>query len=493
VRNQVQLIAYADRLAGDLRQLKALLNGPLNGIMGGVHLLPFFLPIDGADAGFDPVDHMKVDTRLGDWTDVHALSDDVELVADLIVNHISSASPQFTDFSQKGDRSPFAGMFLTYDHVFPAGAREADLLRIYRPRPGLPFTNLTLQSGERRLLWTTFTPQQIDVDVQHPQGNQYLSTILRRFHSVGIRTVRLDAVGYAIKKAGTSCFMIPETFRFIASLTSRVHALGMEVLVEIHGHYLQQLEIARQVDWVYDFALPPLVLHSLFSRDARALAHWLRVRPHNAVTVLDTHDGIGVIDVGTDHEGQPGLLSPDEIDTLVETIHLRSRGQSQLATGAAANNLDLYQVNCTFYDALGRRGNEYLIARAVQFFTPGIPQIYYVGLLAGTNDMDLLARTHVGRDINRHYYTPAELQDALHNQIVRKLLDLIRLRNAHPSFAGQAQVETPCDWKLQITWKSDHHWTKLDVDFAEPSALITYSVTERERGDGLREMQISIR
>ena len=89
----------------------------------------------------------------------------------------------------------------------------------------------------------------------------------------------------------------------------------------------------------------------------------------------------------------------------METIHSRSNDQSRQATGAAANNLDLYQVNCTFFDALGRRGNDYLIARAIQFFAPGIPQVYYVGLLAGTNDMELLARTQVGRDINRHYYT----------------------------------------------------------------------------------------
>ena len=111
------------------------------------------------------------------------------------------------------------------------------------------------------------------------------------------------------------------------------------------------------------------------------------------MTVLDTHDGIGVIDVGADSAGTPGLLSPAEIDRLVETIHERSNNQSRQATGAAASNLDLYQVNCTFYDALGRSDDEYLIARALQFFAPGIPQVYYVGLLAGTNDMDLLART----------------------------------------------------------------------------------------------------
>lgn len=483
MKSQVQLIAYADRLAGDLRQLKTLLRDPLGGIFGGLHLLPFFVPIDGADAGFDPVDHTQVDPRLGDWSDVHALGEDVDVMADLIVNHISSDSPQFKNFYRNGADSPFAGMFLTYDRVFPLGAREEDLARIYRPRPGLPFTSVTLQSNHKRLLWTTFTPQQVDIDVQHPQGRAYLSAILTRFRSSGIRMVRLDAVGYAIKKAGTSCFMIPDTYRFIESLASEARALGIEVLVEIHSHYLQQLEVARRVDWVYDFAVPPLVLHSLFTRDGRALANWLRVRPTNAVTVLDTHDGIGVIDVGASREGEPGLLTPNEIDTLVETIHSRSGGQSRLATGAAASNLDLYQVNCTFYDAMGRRGNEYLVARAIQFFVPGVPQVYYVGLLAGKNDMDLLARTKVGRDINRHYYAASELRDALANPVVRSLLDLIRLRNVHPSFTGQVHVETPSDNALVITWRFDPHWAKLEVDFLEPRAAITYSMGSATNND----------
>ena len=482
LKNQVQLITYADRLSGNLKQLKASLKGPLADLFGGVHLLPFFNPIDGADAGFDPENHTEVDPRLGNWDDVRALGDDFEIVADLIVNHISSGSPQFKEYSRKGGDSPFSGLFLTYDHVFPKGASERELLRIYRPRPGLPFTNVTLETGEKRLLWTTFTSRQVDIDVHHPQGRAYLDTILERFQFAGVRLIRLDAVGYAVKKAGTSCFMIPETFRFIATITSRAHKLGMELLVEIHSHFLQQIEIARQVDWVYDFALPPLILYSLYAHDARTLGHWLRIRPTNAITVLDTHDGIGVIDVGASTEAEPGLLAPDEIGKLVETLHARSNGQSRKATGAAANNLDLYQVNCTFYDALGCRASEYLIARAIQFFVPGIPQVYYVGLLAGTNDMELLARTQVGRDINRHYYTPEELQAALRNPVVRCLMDLIRLRNTHPSFAGKAQLETPTDRTLAITWTNNEHWSKLEVDFAEPRAELTYSTPRTASG-----------
>jgi len=481
MKNQVQLITYADRLSANISSLKTLLHETLPGVFGGVHILPFFYPIDGADAGFDPIDHTQVDSRIGTWTDVRALAENYEVVADLIVNHVSSDSPQFKDFSRNGANSPFAGMFLTCDRVFPHGASEADLLRIYRPRPGLPFTVATLESGERRLLWTTFTPKQIDIDVKHPQGAAYLTAILEQFRSAGIRMIRLDAIGYAIKKPGTSCFMIPETFQFIALLTGQARALDIEVLVEIHSYYLQQVEIARQVDWVYDFALPPLILHSLYAGDSRALAHWLQVRPANAITVLDTHDGIGVIDVGAGPQGEPGLLAPEEINSLVETIHARSHGQSRMATGAAANNLDLYQVNCTFYDALGRRDNEYLIARALQFFVPGIPQVYYVGLLAGTNDMELLARTQVGRDINRHYYAAPEIVESLRKPVVQSLLELMRLRNAHPAFSGHAVVGNPSDKALAISWAKDRHWAKIEVDFGEPRAVVTYSPTS-ERG-----------
>ncbi len=481
MKNQVQLITYVDRLSGGgIRDLSALLNGELADVFGGAHLLPFFYPIDGSDAGFDPIDHTRVDPRLGDWEDLRALGSTVELMADLIVNHVSSKSPQFEDFSRHGAGSMYAGMFLTYDAVFPNGATEADLLRVYRPRPGLPFVYSTLATGEKRLLWTTFTPQQLDIDVTHQQGRAYLDSILERFQAAGIRSIRLDAVGYAIKKPGTSCFMIPETFEFIAELTKQARAMGIEVLVEVHSHYLKQVEIARQVDWVYDFALPPLVLHALFKADAIPLVEWLQVRPDNSITVLDTHDGIGVIDVGADAAGNPGLLPPADINDLVETMHERSGGESRKATGAAANNLDLYQVNCTYFDALGKREAEYLIARAIQFFVPGIPQVYYVGLLGGTNDMELLARTSVGRDINRHYYKGGEVHAALQTPMVQKLIELIRLRNEHPAFNGEAKVESTEAHLLSITWSLGEDWVKLSVDLRKPSAVIDQSREGRE-------------
>ena len=479
MNNQVQLITYVDRLGGgDLAQLRQLLQGPLAGLFGGVHLLPFFYPIDGADAGFDPIDHTQVDPRLGDWNDIRGLTEDVAVMADVIVNHMSSQSPQFQDYARLGPASRHQGLFLTYDRVFPQGASARDLLQIYRPRPGLPFTVASLAGGEKQILWTTFTPQQLDIDVQHPAGQAYLTGILDTLADARIRMVRLDAVGYAIKKAGESCFMMPETFAFIDAFSAQARARGIEVLVEIHSHQQRQIEIARRVDWVYDFALPPLVLHALMTGRAEALNRWLDVRPANALTVLDTHDGIGIIDVGADpadREGSPGLVPPQELDQLVEWMHDNSGGQSRKATGAAASNLDLYQVNCTFYDALGRDDAAYLAARALQFFLPGVPQVYYVGLLAGHNDMDLLAQTGVGRDINRHRYSAAEIEAQLQRPVVQALCALIRLRNTHPAFQGAFERLPAEPGQLHLRWQHGPHWADLELHLAARRHTLTHS------------------
>src|SRR5512134_2418917 len=140
MKNQAQLIAYVDRFSGGgLREFQELLQGPLKGVFGGVHLLPFFFPIDGADAGFDPIDHTVVDPRLGDWSDVRQLSGTIDVMADLIVNHISADSPQFRDFVEKGSKSEFAALFLTREKVFPRGPSDSELAAIYRLMPGPPF------------------------------------------------------------------------------------------------------------------------------------------------------------------------------------------------------------------------------------------------------------------------------------------------------------------------------------------------------------------
>lgn len=475
MKNQVQLITYVDRFSGgNLKDLKALIDGHFKDLFAGIHVLPFFQPFDGSDAGFDPIDHSIVDPRLGTWKDIKSLSQSADVMADLIVNHISSESAQFKDYLKRGTQSPYAGMFLTVEDVFPQGITEQELLTIYRPRPGLPFTIRTLQDGTKRVFWTTFTPQQMDINIKDPKGEEYIRNILCTFQAQGIKMIRMDAIGYAVKTPGTSCFMTGESYEFIAKLSNFAKSLGMEVLVEVHAYYKRQIEIAERVDWVYDFALPPLILQAIYEGTGKNLKAWLEISPRNAITVLDTHDGIGVIDIGR-AGNEPGLITDEEVLKLVDKIHENSGGQSKLATGAAASNLDLYQVNCTYYNALGKHDRRYLLARLIQFFAPGIPQVYYAGLLAAENDITLLEQTHEGRDINRPYYTPGKVRQALGQPVVQDLMQLIRFRNHHPAFQGSFTMEGSHDHTLKLRWDHSTHWTQLDINFQTGQYQVSWS------------------
>ena len=469
MKNKVQLITYVDRFGADaLQDFGNLLTGELQGLFGGVHLLPFFYPFDGADTGFDPIDHTRVDERLGNWDDVLAISRHTNVIADLIVNHISSDSPQFQDYLTFGDESEHADLFVSFDGIFPEGATSKEILSIYSPRPRLPFSIKSFKDGSKRLLWTTFTPDQIDIDLETTAGREYLRNIIETFAASGISVLRLDAIGYAIKRRGASCFMLPETFDLIRQLSNDAHEFGMDVLVEVHSHYSKQIEVAKVADWVYDFALPPLILHSLFSRSSRAIKHWFSICPRNCISVLDTHDGIGMIDVARDAQAPSlaGLLSQSAIARLVESIHLNSKGASRRATGEGKFNLDSYQVNCTFLDALGGIENDYLISRLIQFFAPGIPQVYYVGLLAGNNDMAEFKRTGSGRDVNRRRYDLSEIRRHLEKPVVAKLLDLIRFRNSHPAFDGEFVLGDCSDKELILRRENGPHWAEMYVNLA---------------------------
>ncbi|MCL7992135.1 MAG: sucrose phosphorylase, partial [marine benthic group bacterium] len=184
-----------------------------------------------------------------------------------------------------------------------------------------------------------------------------------------------------------------------------------------------------------------------------------------------------------------GLLSDEAVDSLVETVHEKTGETSRSASGYAASNLDVYQVNSTFYDALGRDDVDYLLARAIQFFAPGTPQVYYVGLLAGTNDLELVGKTGVGRDINRHYYAPEEIRAEIDRPVVRSLMHLIRIRNGIPAFAGTFSMPECGDSELILRWESPHCMAQLNVDLERRTATIDCVDSDKRRrwtiGDGL--------
>lgn len=476
-----QLITYVDRLGGTLKGLNAVLTEYFPDVFSGVHLLPYFTPFDGTDAGFDPIEHNKVDPRLGTWADVRELSRELTVVSDVIVNHVSADSKQFKDFRALGEESKWADLFLTMSSIYPDSATEADLAKIYRPRPGLPFTLMDI-AGTTRLVWTTFTGRQVDIDLRKDVAWEYLLDIIDTLTKAGVSVLRLDAIGYTGKERGTNCFMTESTREYVDRIVEVAHARGAHVLLEVHGHFTQQIEAATQVDYVYDFALPPLVLHALHTGDVHPLEKWFSIRPTNSMTVLDTHDGIGIVDVGENDlvPGASGLLEPSQIDNLVEAIHMASGETSRAATGSAASNLDLYQVNCTFYDALGGDDNKYLLARLIQLMAPGIPQVYYVGLLAGRNDMALLKETGVGRDVNRQVFSEAEIQESVAREVVRAQINMIRLRNTHRAFGGQFSSSFSSSEGL-MRWDDGEESVVLNFDADTLEWDLSWSVPNGDR------------
>jgi sucrose phosphorylase len=463
IRNAPQLITYPDSLGGDIAKVSELLEGPLKGCFGGVHVLPPF-PSSG-DRGFAPIDYRAIDPRFGTWDDLERIGGAHDLGLDLIVNHVSRRSAEFRDFERRGRASRYADLFLTLDKVWPGGEPDPrDLALVFRRRER-PYSEFRIGEGGRtERVWTTFgaddPSEQIDIDVASPIARTLLADQLALFARHGVRLVRLDAVGYVAKRRGTSCFMVePEIHRFLDWLTSVAHPLGLELLTEVHGDVAMQRRLVHAGHWSYDFALPGLVLHALLTGTADRLLPHLRSAPAKVITNLDSHDGIPI---------QPdldGALSLDEARMVVEATLAAGGNLSRVFARDALPDpsFDAHQANCTYYAALGRDGDAYLLARAIQLFAPGIPQIYYVGLLAGDNDPAAVAATGDGRAVNRHDYTTSEIGTELERPVVQRLLDLLRLRADHPAFGGDVEIGGGGQ-RLQLAWRRGDRHCILDAD-----------------------------
>ena len=395
----------------------------LDGVVGAVHILPFFP--SSADRGFAPMRYDMVDPAFGDFEDIRAIAQRHAVMFDFMVNHISAHSPYFEDFLKNKDASPYRDMFIRYKDFWPGGAPTEDQVdRIYKRKPRAPSITVTFADGTTEDIWCTFCEEHIDLNMNSAVARKFIRSTLRDMCEKGAAVIRLDAFAYAVKKPDTSCFFIePEMWELLEDIEEVVKPYGVDILPEIHEHYTIQQKIADKGFWVYDFALPMLVLHALYTGKGAELVHWLNICPRRQFTTLDTHDGIGVVDVAD-------LMSQEEIDATKEALFTTGANVKKIYNTAAHNNLDIYQINCTYYSALGDQDAAYLLARAIQFFAPGILQVYYVGLLAGGNDIELLEKTKQGRDINRHYYYREEVDREVRRPVVQKLFELMRLRNA---------------------------------------------------------------
>ena len=442
MKNQVMLITYGDSLGSSLAEQKQILDTYYKGAVGSVHILPFFP--SSADRGFAPIRYDKVEERMGDFSDVKRMGEKYDLMYDFMVNHISAHSSFYLDFQQKKEKSLYKEMFIRYKDFWEKGEPSPEQVeRIYKRKPKAPYVELTFADGTREKIWCTFSEEQIDLDVSKPVTRRFIEDTIRFMCESGAKVIRLDAFAYAVKKVDTSCFFVePEMWDLLHWIERIASEYKVDILPEIHEHYSIQQKIADKGFWVYDFALPMLVLHALSAHRGDRLKHWLDICPRKQMTTLDTHDGIGVVDV-------VDLLSPEEIEETKKFLYSKGANVKKKYSSAEYNNLDIYQINCTYYSALGNNDAAYLLARAIQFFAPGIPQVYYVGMLAGENDLELLEQTKEGRNINRHYYSVQEVEENLKRPVVQKLRDLMRFRNECPAFDGECICQCVAD-KLSI-------------------------------------------
>ena len=469
IKNQIMLITYPDSLGGDLPSLRRVLSQLVPGTAGSLHILPFF-PSSG-DRGFAPTTYGQVDPAFGVWQDIEALARDYTVMCDMMVNHISRRSEEFQNYLRLGKESPFASMFFDYTAFFGGEPTAEDLAQIYRRSDKPLFQEITLPDGKKQKLWCSFSAEQIDLDTDSPVARDYIMRNLEALGRHGISLVRMDAYGYITKIRGTNCFFVePKVWELIEEMERLLAARDMTLLPEVHDRYETALKISRRGYWTYDFVLPLTVLHTLFSGSARALKKWLSLAPETQFTVLDTHDGIGVYDAA-------GIVSDQEADRVIRRAEPHLSYTYKPMDMSKAKYRKSYQLYGTYYSILGENDQAYLLARAIQFFAPGIPQVYYVGMLAGRNDLAFDPADH--RNINRHNYSYAEIQGELDRPVVQKLMKMMRFRNTHPAFQGELTVQDTPDRQLILTRRQGPHWARLQADVETYDFQIRYS-----SGDG---------
>ena len=468
VENKIMLITYADSMGENLADLEKVIDKYFSKAIAGIHILPFF-PSSG-DRGFAPVDYHKVDAAFGGWEDIERISGKYYLMVDYMINHISAQSEYYQDFLALKEQSKYKDLFIRYKDFWENGEpTDEEVEKIYKRKPRAPYVDAHFADGTTEKVWCTFDEEQIDINCRTDTAKEFIKDNLTCLCEHGAAIIRLDAFAYAAKKAGTSCFFVePDVWELLDQCKQITGKYNVEVLPEIHEHYTMQMKIAGQDYYVYDFALPMLLLNGLYYGQTEYLKHWLQICPRKQYTTLDTHDGIGVVDVRD-------LLPDHEIDRTKEDIYQFGANVKKIYSTAAYNNLDIYQVNCSYYSALGDHDDAYLLARAVQFFAPGIPQVYYVGLLAGKNDLDLLEQTKVGRNINRHYYSLNEIDQEVRKPVVQKLIKLMEFRNTYPAFDGTFELVSCNEHELYIVRKSGQYAASLKADFETKQFVIHYS------------------
>ncbi len=403
------LITYADMVqapeVNPLVALREFCTARLKGSISTIHILPFY-PWT-SDDGFSVVDYRMVDERYGKWEDVSKLSDEFELMFDLVLNHCSSKSPWFKEY--------VSGIEPGQNYIMEA-EEKTDLSAVVRPRSTPLLTPYQTRAGERHV-WTTFSADQVDLDWACPDLLFEFLDIILYYISIGCRILRLDAVAFLWKKIGTNCLHLPETHQVIKLIRNFIDIVDPQVLILTetnvpHEENVSYFGKGDEAHAVYQFSLPPLLLHGLLKGNAQHLTDWASnlAPPPKGCHFLNftaSHDGIGVRPL-------EGILPQNEILDLAEEIRKKKGFVSmrKLENGSESP----YELNSTYFSALSDPKNKtlgidrFLCSQAVAMAMKGIPAIYFHSLCGTPNDLEGVKQTGHNRTINRKKWDLSELE-----------------------------------------------------------------------------------
>ena len=438
----VVLITYADQFREadkpTLSTFSRFYQQHLQSTFPLVHLLPFF-PWS-SDDGFSVIDYHQVDPLCGDWQDIARLHQETRLMFDFVCNHMSAHSAWFSHFLAQDPG---------WDDFFISMPPATDLSAVTRPRTSPLLTPFKMADGDTRFIWTTFSADQIDLNFANPEVLLRMVNVLLDYLKRGADYVRLDAVGYMWKTPGTRCIHLEKTHQLVKlfrAIADQV-APGTVIITETNVPHQDNISYLGnghdEAQMVYQFSLPPLVLHAIHTGSARALRQWasaldLSSNDTTFFNFLASHDGIGL-------NPARGILSEVEIVALVRDLALEG------ALVSYKNNPDgttsPYEINVTYLDALNREDDDdatrlkrFLLAHAILLVFPGVPAIYIQSILGGRNHYDGVRAAGHNRAINRQKYDLHQIEadlaggNWLRQQVYTRLGQLIQLRRRQPAF-----------------------------------------------------------
>ena len=407
----------------------------------GVHVLPYF-PFT-SDDGFAVTDYYAVNSQLGAWEDISRIGQEFRLMSDLVLNHCSSQSAWFNSYLQGHE---------PYDKFFREADPDADLSAVVRPRAHALLREVETTNGPRHV-WCTFSHDQVDFDFANPEVLLAFLSVLRTHIDMGVRTVRLDAVAFVWKQEGTSCIHLPQTHAIVRlmRLLADHDPMPIVLITETNVPNSENLSYfgnRNEAHVVYNFSLPPLILHALLNGTSRALRQWQMAMPPAPLgcaylNFTASHDGIGL-------RPAEGLIPPAELDEMIGAV--RRFGGLVSMRRMPDGSEKPYEVNVALFDAL--KGTcagaddlqipRFLCSQAIAMALEGIPAFYIHSLIATPNDPDGVEKLGYNRAINRKRWDYEALRGLLDDpetpnaRVLAEMIRMIRLRSAQPAFHPNA-------------------------------------------------------